>query len=349
VGYKKNLQKFYMEKERSKVGVVIGRFQIDTLHEGHLHLINTVLENHDDVIVFMGVAPVFSMRNALSYQVRELMLKGIYGDRIKTAPLRDTPEDIDWVKNLDNNIKKHYGKNTEAVIYGGAKESCIPTYVQYNGKFETQEVKTLHNDAFILAATKYREEIAKTAIDSVDFRKGIIYALYNCVYPTTFRTADVIITRFYDGQLQVLLGQKRNEMNSDLWRFPGGFVDPMNYTTGNQGDKTGKHAAAREALEETSLVLNPKNIKIIDEIQVNDWRYFYTEHSIMTTIYNTHLAEDDTQVAIGGDDLPNVQWFNVAEAEEIVRPLHKEILSIFMESDTYFRLIMMNTNKPIMI
>jgi nicotinamide mononucleotide adenylyltransferase len=213
-------------KNTNIVGVVVGRFHIDTLHEGHLHLINTVIEKHTEVIVFIGVAPVFSKRNTLGYDVRELMLRGIYGDKIKIAPLRDTPEDIDWVKSLDNSIKNVFGDNTKAIIYGGAKESCIPTYTQHSGQFDTNEVKTLHNDEFILAATKYREDIARTAIDSIDFRKGIIYALYNCVYPTAFRTADVIITRFYDGQLQVLLGKKRNEINGDYWRFPGGFVDP---------------------------------------------------------------------------------------------------------------------------
>jgi nicotinamide mononucleotide adenylyltransferase/ADP-ribose pyrophosphatase YjhB (NUDIX family) len=335
-----------MKKEGiNKVAVVVGRFQIDTLHEGHLHLINTAIENHEDVIIFVGTAHEASRRNSMNYKVRELMIKGIYGNRVRLAPLYDTDGDDVWVETLDNQIKEQYGDDVQAIIYGGMKESCVPTYIEHKGQFETHQVKSLHNDAFILAATNYREDIAKTPIDSIDFRKGIIYSMYNNVYPTAFRTADVIITRYYDGDLQVLLGQKNHELNSEYWRFPGGFVDPMNYLTGKKGDLTGKHAAAREAKEETSLILDPKNIKIIDEIQVNDWRYTYTEHSIMTTIYSAHLNDDDTQIAVGQDDLPKVQWFSIIDAEEIIRPLHKEILTTFMESDTYFRLVMNNKKQ----
>jgi ADP-ribose pyrophosphatase YjhB (NUDIX family) len=326
----------------NKIGIVVGRFQIDTPHEGHLYLINHALENHHEVLLLLGTTTVSSIKNPLNYKVRKAMMKGIYGDAVTIAPLADVnDDDAKWVRNLEQTVANHFG-DVEAVLYGGSKESCVPCYLENGGRFETQEVKSLYNDEFILAATQYRDQIAKEIIDDANWRKGIIFAQYNNVYPTAFRTADVIVTRYRDGELQILLGQKKNEIGGKYWRLAGGFADPKNAITGKQGDLTGRHAAVRECEEETSLVFDPKDFRIIDEVQVDDSRYKHTEHSIMTTIYHTHMKNDDTQVEVGKDDLPVVQWFSLEEAEEIIRPVHRQLLAIFMESDAYYMLVMKN-------
>ena len=42
---------------RSDVGVVIGRFQVDELHAGHVELLNTVQAKHPNMLVLLGSKP----------------------------------------------------------------------------------------------------------------------------------------------------------------------------------------------------------------------------------------------------------------------------------------------------
>ena len=41
-----------------EVGVIIGRFQTNKLHEGHINLISHVLSNHKKTIILLGVSRV---------------------------------------------------------------------------------------------------------------------------------------------------------------------------------------------------------------------------------------------------------------------------------------------------
>ena len=41
-----------------EVGCVIGRFQVETLHEGHRYLINEAFRHHKKVIIFVGCPPI---------------------------------------------------------------------------------------------------------------------------------------------------------------------------------------------------------------------------------------------------------------------------------------------------
>ena len=62
------------------IGVVVGRFQVDDLHEGHKCLLNFARRRHPNLVVFIGVPALEGTRNnPLSYQLREQMIK--YGTR----------------------------------------------------------------------------------------------------------------------------------------------------------------------------------------------------------------------------------------------------------------------------
>lgn len=57
------------------IGVIVGRFQVNELHPGHLELINDVTARHKRMIVFLGVAPVLVTRNnPLDFITRKEML-----------------------------------------------------------------------------------------------------------------------------------------------------------------------------------------------------------------------------------------------------------------------------------
>jgi len=64
-------------------GVIVGRFQVNNLHAGHLELLRQVADKHDRVIVFIGVARTMpTRRNALDFETRKKMIQAEYPDFI---------------------------------------------------------------------------------------------------------------------------------------------------------------------------------------------------------------------------------------------------------------------------
>ena len=64
--------------------------------------------------------------------------------------------------------------------------------------------------------------------------------------PHIFVTVDIVVTRKYEGEIQILLIQRKNEPFQNYWALPGGFVDKNEHI---------EAAAKRELLEETNIQL----------------------------------------------------------------------------------------------
>jgi bifunctional NMN adenylyltransferase/nudix hydrolase len=124
-------------KNKADVGVIIGRFQVHDLHEGHRKVIQQVINNHKKVIICVGIGHVLSSsRNPLDYITRQKMISAYFPNpRITIVPLIDQPTDEQWSEQIDTTIRTLCPVNT-AVIYGG-RDSFIP---YYKGKYPTKEM-----------------------------------------------------------------------------------------------------------------------------------------------------------------------------------------------------------------
>lgn len=71
--------------------------------------------------------------------------------------------------------------------------------------------------------------------------------MYSIKYPVAFHSVDMAIVRMHFGRIQVLLAQKvkDTEGGKNVWRFPGGFIDPW--------DSCAEEAALREGMEESGM------------------------------------------------------------------------------------------------
>lgn len=108
-----------MEKKAFKLGILVGRFQ--TLHSGHEMMINTALEICDEVGVFIGSAQESgTYKNPFSYEIRESLLKKIYGDSIKIFPLNDigVGNNSSWGDYVLENILRNMGAYPDLHISG---------------------------------------------------------------------------------------------------------------------------------------------------------------------------------------------------------------------------------------
>jgi bifunctional NMN adenylyltransferase/nudix hydrolase len=274
------------DPSNAQVGVIMARFQVAELHEGHKQLIDTVLHYHDKVIIFLGVnKKTNDKKNPLDFANRRAMINELYPN-VVILPQPDVNDDNIWSKRLDNQISLPFGE-VSAVIYG-SRDSFIP---HYKGKYKVIEVlpKIPAN------GTALRNAIAKSIIPSVDFRKGIIYHTLN-QRPVTFPTVDVCA---FNKNGEILMAKKPNEHK---WRFVGGFVDA--------NDKSYEDAAKREFREETGGTCSVGDFKYITSQKIDDWRYRDDESGIMTTLF---LCEYLHGKAEASDDIAEVKWIPIRE------------------------------------
>lgn len=294
------------EVVKGEVGVLIGRFQVPELHQGHRELIDSVRERHKRVLILVCSTPdvKLSRRNPLDYYTRMLMIQEKYPD-VAILPLYDEPTDDGWSRTVDKRIVECFG-TVKATLYG-SRDAFIP---YYNGKHETIELAA----SVKLSGTEIRQEVSEEIRKHHEFRRGVIYAAFSR-YPVAFPTVDVAAIK-YDrehGKRYVLLGKR--EKDNGAWRFPGGFVDPTR-------DKSLEAAAIREFHEEVKNA-DVTGCYFVGSFRVNDWRYRNEVDSIYTSLFTVNYSFGQPEAA---DDLDDVMWWDVAYADRVLIDEHKPLL-----------------------
>lgn len=283
------------------VGVIVGRFQVPQLHDGHKALIQTVSERHDMVVLILGCSPLWSTKsNPLDRMAREQMI-GENFPNVWVKYINDHPSDNVWSQKLDSLVKELCGPARKAMLYG-SRDSFIQ---YYHGVLPTAELEA----ESVLSGTEARKLVgtAKTR-PTEDFRAGVVYATqqrYGIAYPTV----DIAIL---DGP-SILLGRKQQE---NRFRFVGGFVDPK--------DESKEAAARREVQEETGLsVTDPK---YVGSLRVDDWRYRSEVDKVMTSVYVAHKQFGKAKPA---DDISEVRWVPSKELnDDFLQAEHRPILAL---------------------
>lgn len=290
-----------------EIGVMVGRFQLDRLHEGHIALIDQVTKRHKKTVLFLGVAMgQHKEEQALDYATREKMIKGMY-PHVIVMPLVDMANDYKWSEQVDKKIREAF-PHGKAMLYGG-RDSFIP---HYKGKWPTHEISNAINET----ATDRRSQISQEVRDSEDFRAGVIYHAANS-YPNAFQCVDVAIIRGEPGNIKVLLGKKLNE---DKYRFPGGHLDPS--------DDSLEACAKREAREEVGQ-MEISSPEYVTSMRVDDWRYRKSKNKIVTALFLCKYVYGRAEAA---DDIDSCEWIEVKDLLreggiiEHVMPEHRQLM-----------------------
>lgn len=279
------------------VGVMIGRFQVPSLHKGHREVLDFIAARHDKVLVIFGNTghEQSTQSNPLDHIARTQMLREEYPD-FEYAFIQDQPNDDSWSHFLDRIVKSHLTASQGAMLYG-SRDSFIP---HYTGRYKTMELETDNP----ISGTEIRKEVKRSRPkNSREWREGVVYGTFSR-FPVNYVAVDIAI--FNDDWTEILLGQKDNET---LWRLPGGFSEPTSPSL--------EQDAAREAREETHLEISDPHY--IGSFRVDDWRYRSEVDKLMTTLFYCKRIFGTAQ---GADDLPLVKWFKVADLD-----IEKEVMS----------------------
>ena len=146
-----------------KTGITIGRFQ--TFHKGHQVMIDKAIELCEKVGVFIGSSQEFGTnKNPFSYEMRESVLKKIYGDKISIYPLPDigVGNNSKWGDYVLDNVIERIGESPDLLISG--KES---RRIDWFDSVKGLSIAELYIPKTIdISASKMRELFVKNEFDT---------------------------------------------------------------------------------------------------------------------------------------------------------------------------------------
>ena len=190
-----------------KIGVIVGRFQVAELTEGHKKLIDYSNLRNDVTFILVGCKEkdITDEKNPLPFEVRKNMLLS-YSKSSYIYPFVDRDFFAAWVSDLDEKIyflsRVFFCNGTdfdepEIILYGG-RDSFLEGYDKNGGIFVTEyldfginsvsgseqrkQIKNMdYNEAFKNTNFVQGINYAKgdEIIDSADFRRGIIFLRLN--------------------------------------------------------------------------------------------------------------------------------------------------------------------------
>lgn len=303
------------------VGVIIGRFQTDVLHEAHRKIIAYARERHPHVLVFIGVrnSPPTST-NPLPYLAREQAIRTEFPD-VVTMPLLDCMTNEEWSKNIDSGILSAFGWR-KAILYSG-RDGCIPDYTGIHlAESVTLNIKEI-------SGTIVRERIGLRVENSPEFRRGMIYAMQNLpnrIYPTV----DIAMFKAHqddvnNDDVKILICRKVGEPG---WRLPGGHL--------NLNEKP-QLAASRELFEETGLS-GDGEFRWLDDFVIDDWRVRGVQGvSYLTSLWSTQYQYGTPKAM---DDINECQFVST-------RTLKKE--DFVLEHQVFFEAILKEAQRILFV
>lgn len=295
-----------IDPETYDVGVIVGRFQVHALHDGHRHLIDRVVKAHRKVVIILGMAPTINTtNNPLDFESRRQMLQEAY-PQVNILHVRDVKSDEAWSRDLDRQVGMITSPTQSVVLYG-SRDSFIDSY---KGRYATFELLQEH----YLSGSEVRNQVRQESRNSEDFRAGVIWASANR-FPTVYPCVDVAI--FNPDFTKIALGRKPD---MDVWCLIGGFADP---------DSNGfEFDAYREVAEETGMGLN--SLEYLSSFAVADWRYSKEPDTIKTLLFKG-TTDDRGRAA---DDIEELAWFTVEHVRnnpKMIMESHRPLIERALE------------------
>ncbi|MEK7228065.1 MAG: NUDIX domain-containing protein [Patescibacteria group bacterium] len=290
--------------KQKTIGVAVGRFETPYLHSGHSYLLNAVQRCHDTLCVVLGThGGNPTDRYPLDIDTRTKMIHSSFPSAVVLS-IADLPSDQKWSENLDSLLKNTF--INDAITVYGSRQSFLDCY---SGELPVMVIDPIKSSS----ATEIRSKECFEAIDTVDFRKGIIYS-HMKRFPIVYSTVDVVPYRKTEAGIELLIGKKITDNGKH--RIIGGFVDTV--------DLSHTDAALRELAEEIPSI-TVGTPEYVGSKKINDYRYNGSRDSVLTTLFVVPFIDG---VPTPGDDIDEVLWVHIDQALTGIASFHTEIAEL---------------------
>jgi bifunctional NMN adenylyltransferase/nudix hydrolase len=294
------------------IGVVIGRFQCPSPHQGHRDLIRMASINSDAVTILIGSADsARSIKNPWTYSERRDSIKKFLSEtgltNIKILPLNDhLYSDVQWVQDVIISVNADSAE--EVTLYGHDKPGNYYLKLFPQWKYANIETSLVVSGSSIRASLfeNERELLPESVLKDYDYFKKEASLFKDYPFPETlsFSCADAIV----ECSSHLLLIKRKFAPGAGTWAFPGGFKNR---------NETFFECAIREAYEETNLRVP---IKILSSSLVK----FHLFDSISrgcgiprVTVAHHFKIEPNQDLSLprcnGADDAVECGWFPIDE------------------------------------
>ena len=307
-----------MLNKKEKDLFIVGSFQTYKFTREEKKYFKKLKKEYKDVIIVLKDSYI-TKDNPLTVKDRKLLFSKYL--KIKNVIAVKKQKHKEHYYNLIlNNIGSLNFNKTELLLDDKQDEIAINNHL----KSISEKLYVYSNDNIKSFSNKKIKEPKRNVSN---YLLGKISSILN-LFPVCFSTVDIIVTKEIDDEEHILLGQKKNGVKHDEWVFIGGFVD--------KGDRSARNAAARELKEESSLEISPKILNIVDNIEIDDWRYKDTEHSIFTTIFTVEISDKWSDYIINnkeqaGDDIVNLKWIKPSEIEQYLSKTHLPVWETYQK------------------
>lgn len=244
------------------LGLIIGRFQ--PLHNGHLELINSALDNNDKVLILVGSAKQLpDFKNPFSYEERLDVLRITLDDKADLAirPLPDKPSDDEWLQDVIAHVNDFEEDPTKVNLYCHPKDEAwyrknllYPINTESDLEISATEIRhAWYTDELPF----WQEDIPKASLtlltETTDFdRLSTEYATVTLEHESKVKghpygnpIEPVSFAVIIQGD-SILLGQRGGARGNGQWGLPGGYLS---------SDETTLECCMRETLEELGVDL----------------------------------------------------------------------------------------------
>jgi bifunctional NMN adenylyltransferase/nudix hydrolase len=317
----------------TSLGIIVGRFQFDTLPIGVIeNILKVMSENSHIAFILCNSNIKCTASNPLDFRARQRMItesleshpkpysverSGMLGD-IHFCYVNDSHSDEIWSKNVDKNVidlvRKY--KNIERINLYGSQENFVN---HFHSDLTDQvfpccfKVSALDSSVY-LSVAKIKKQVLSVN-PSLEFRSGMIASSLQR-YPVSYQTVDVAVINRQTNK--ILLVRKPDEQS---FRFIGGFADPDSMSLEDD--------AEREVSEETGVKVN--NIKYLASTRVDDWRYRNEVDKIKTALF---IADYVSGTPKGADDVAEAAWFDLSHfcsPEFVIQETHQVLRNLFIK------------------
>jgi len=230
------------------LGVLIGRFQVPEMHEGHRYIIHRMLEQCDEVLVLFGSANrARSVKNPYTYQERKKSAMQ-YFPEIHTAPLNDyLYNDSQWmadvaatIEAVRSQISYDFEDSVKVLLYGHHKDGN-----DYLNWFPQYEYVNINSDIDI-SGTEVRNSIMHMLPETVQAdmqyfaKERETFRSYPYPEALNICCGDAVVECLG----HILLIKRKSTPGAGNWALPGGHKNT---------NETFLQCAVRELYEETNL------------------------------------------------------------------------------------------------